>query len=153
MLTNIEFKKITEKCLYNKGFKKTKRRSTYYYETQDMFLCIIILRSYYSECYFLDYNFIIKAVHPDLSIMSIKDEDYDLIGGPRIRLKNGIVNLIPEELTMEYENILSETIDPIIDELNKFGIDYIKKVLKELAAKMRCYPEDFVRNSAKKVLL
>ncbi len=152
MFTNNEFKKVTENCLYNKGFKKAKK-SIYYFETQDLFLCIIILRSNYSECYFLDYNFIIKAAHPDFSIISVTDKDFDFILEPRIKLKNGIVNLVPEELTMEYEIILSETIDSIIDEIKRLGSDYIKTILKKKEVNLGCDPKTILSNAAKKVIM
>lgn len=129
MISSKEFRKINDKCFVSKGFKKLNK--FYVFETRNLFVIFIILRSYYSDCYYIDYNFIVKAAHPNTTTASISEDDFDFILQPRLTLNDGTAQLkLPNLIAQTYESNLCDSISSFIHEISLSDIDYLRKLLK-----------------------
>ena len=59
-----EIKKILKQELEKLGFRYTK--SAYYYMDQELIIVVELQHSNYDETFFINYGFLIKALHPEL---------------------------------------------------------------------------------------
>lgn len=62
-MTNIEFKKLLEKCVNERGFKHSKKN--YYFYSESLIIVINIQKSNYDDGYYINYGFFVKAIHGD----------------------------------------------------------------------------------------
>ena len=126
MMTKQEFIKSTAKVFESFGCKRHKK--VFSYEHEDFYLFFILIKSNYSDCYYLHINCAIKGLH---SVIAPKEEYYDLLSYPRITLLNGIWQLMPEELEADkYEEVLRKTIEVILERVKKRGIRFVKDLEK-----------------------
>ena len=109
-----------------KQYKKTK---TFSYEQEEFFLFFILLRSNYSDCYYLDINCSIKALHLELTP---EINNCDLVGQPRIKLLDDrTCQIKPEELEKnQYELNLYNTIKTILANADKNKLLFVKNLEK-----------------------
>ena len=123
-MTKNEFLEMTKKGFNLFGFKQHKKIFTY--EHEEFFIHFILLRSNYSDCYYLDINCSIKALHEDIMP---EDKYFDFVGQPRITILDGPCQLKPEELNAEkYRVTLHNTIKTVLGNINKKGLSFIKEL-------------------------
>ena len=82
-MTQKEFLKVTKNCFEKCGCISDRKR--FVYDADKLYVVFILLRSNYSDCYYIDYNFSIKALHPKFTL---KDDSLDFILQPRLTLIN-----------------------------------------------------------------
>ena len=108
-MTKNEFIDITSQCFAEQNCVQNKKQ--FAYEHENMYLVFILIKSNYSDCYYIDYNCSLKTLHPKFDF---SDTYYDIILQPRLTLSNGITQLKYEEMdALKYEEILRKTIKKI----------------------------------------
>jgi len=118
---------ITARVFETENCKQQKKQ--FIYEHKDIYVIFMLIKSNYSDCYFIDFNCSIKALHQKFII---SEENYDIVLQPRITLLSGVTQLKFEEMDKEkYEKILLETITDILHKVNKEGLVFVKKLEKE----------------------
>jgi len=130
-MTKKEFKAITTKCFTALDCKAYKKN--FVYEHEDMYIIFELYKSYYSDCWFLDFNCSIKALHSELIFTGpdAANESHDFGLPPRLVLE-GIRSITPEELdAKKYEDALNKTIKDILEKVNAQGLKFIKDVYKK----------------------
>ena len=128
MITKKFFFSINDMSFLELGFKKIKKY--YILETKNMFNIFMFLSSNYSDCYYIDYNVIIKAVHPSINLSNITEKQFDLVLQPRLTLCNGTVELRLNDLECEdYKSILKKTISHFIVKFERSDIKFLKEII------------------------
>lgn len=111
------------------GFKQYKRK--FVYDHGDAYIVFMLIRSYYSATYYVDFNLIIKALHPDAKPPQISWEDFDFIGQPRLRLSSKMFSIELEIVDLqEYERLLQKSLEKFLKGLNKKGLKFLTKYSK-----------------------
>lgn len=122
-----EFIIVTTQCFEKFNFIRLNR--LFAYKHKDFYIIFILFRSNYSNCYLLDYNCSIKALHNDNYFL---EENWDIVLRPRVTLTNGATQIKPEEYERkEYEGSLMMTINNLLNKINKKGLNFIKKLEKK----------------------
>ena len=130
MISVKEFHKINDKCFEINGCKKINKN--YIYEGHDVFIIFMIIKSNYSSCYYIDYNFVVKSIHSAVSIASLTVSDFDFILQPRLILHDGTTQLLLNNLTKEsYEMNLKIDISNLIQRVERYGLVFIKELVKK----------------------
>lgn len=123
------FLKTINDCFKRQGCFKVKRK--YVFRTQNTFVAFMVIRSDYCDCYYIDYNFVVKGAHPDVTIETVSERDFDMVLQPRLKLADGSVELKPEDLSQRvFELNLNASISHILKQMQSRDLDYIRALLK-----------------------
>ena len=123
-----EFKKIVANCLKKNGFCKYK--TWFYLDLDELFIGVKIVRSYYSDMYYLDYGVFVKS--------RWNNEEYRQTDPHKaeIRSRVGFCELEKHE-SSQYEAMLDKRLKEIFLPLE---IDGERKLRKRIKSK----PEDYI---------
>lgn len=128
MLSNKEFKSINNKCFTDLGCKKIKKY--YVFETKNVFFVFIILKSNFCDCYYIDYNIVIKMAHSAITISMISEKEFDFVLQPRLTLCDGTVELKLDNLVGEtYESNLKLTLENFVYRVNKSDLNAVNDII------------------------
>ena len=126
-MTQKEFLKVTKNCFEKCGCISDRKR--FVYDADKLYVVFILLRSNYSDCYYIDYNFSIKALHPKFTL---KDDSLDFILQPRLTLINDIVQIKYLELNeSDYEYSLINTIKNLIESITDNNFKFLIQLQKK----------------------
>ena len=118
-----EIKKILKQELEKLGFRYTK--SAYYYMDQELIIVVELQHSNYDETFFINYGFLIKALHPELKYP--KENMCDIRG--RFIQKDSFDNIIdfrwndcnPEKFSKIIASEVKRIFLPVIEDgLNRY---------------------------------
>ena len=91
----------------------------------------MVIRSDYCDCYYIDYNFVVKGAHPNVTVETVSERDFDMVVQPRLKLADGSVRLKPEDLSQRvFEQNLNASISHVLKQMQSMDLDYIRALLK-----------------------
>lgn len=124
-----DFLKTINDCFKRQGCFKVKRK--YVFRMQNMFVAFMVIRSDYCDCYYIDYNFVVKGAHPNVTVETVSERDFDMVVQPRLKLADGSVRLKPEDLSQRvFEQNLNASISHVLKQMQSMDLDYIRALLK-----------------------
>ncbi len=125
-----EIQDITREYFKSIGFQ-TFKKTKFYYESKDLVIQVWMNHSNFSNLYYIDYYFRIKALHPEIESI-LNDDIWDTLGG-RLGYDSDKCFVIEynlwtkERYLADLSKIVKKSIIPIMKE----GISYIKKLAKD----------------------
>ena len=126
-MTQKEFIDSTNRFFQSHNFIRKGRK--FAFELNDMFVVFVLLKSYYCDCYYIDYNISLKELHKEFDF---SDKCFDIILRPRLTLADGKVQLKPEEMENdEYINALQPTVTKLLDKISADGVKFLKRLQKQ----------------------
>jgi len=142
-MTKQKFLEITRACFKEYGFKILK--NTFILELSELYVIAEVIRSNYSDCFYIDYNYSIKALHSE---PFMKGRNYDLVGYPRIVTKE--VGML-DERTLDkdiYLKFLNKIIKYYFDPIKQQGLKFIKTEIysKDFCGVFSELAEEYLKN-------
>lgn len=125
-----QFQKVLKECLYKYGFEQ--KHNTYYLYSDECIALVETQKSYYSESYYINYGFVIRALHNEEDHLSI-NKFADVQGRFSYCSENGIQ--VSYDLSEIETDKLAENIDeeikrillPVVQEgIEKYFVKFPK---------------------------
>lgn len=118
-----EFLDVSREYFKSIGFQMLKK-SKFYYESEELVLQVYMNHSNFSELYYIDYDFRLKKLHPE--VQSIDYNVWDTIIAGRLQH----VDYLLYDKDQYLEN-LKRFVQKYICPIMTNGIKYIKKIVKD----------------------